>query len=84
MKMFEIYYFICDVSSSIEIFFFFFTRKIAINRENYKGQRNGGNLIEILRKKMDVEFNEIIARFNKGYFSFFGAVVSLQSLGNRV
>lgn len=37
MKMFEIYYFICDVSSSIEIFFFFFTRKIAINRENYKG-----------------------------------------------
>lgn len=33
---------------------------------------------------MDVEFNEIIARFNKGYFFFFGAVVSLQSLGNRV
>lgn len=23
MKMFEIYYFICDVSSSIEIFFFY-------------------------------------------------------------
>lgn len=71
------------VSSSNEIFFFFlYIRKIAINRENYK--RNGGNLIEILRKKMDIEFNEIIARFNKGYFSFFGAVVSLQSLGNRV
>lgn len=68
------------VSSSNEIFFFLYIRKIAINRENYK--RNGGNLIEILRKKMDIEFNEIIARFNKG--SFFGAVVSLQSLGNRV
>lgn len=27
MKMFEIYYFICDVSSSIEIFFFFFYKK---------------------------------------------------------
>lgn len=66
----------------MKFFFFLYIRKIVINRENYK--RNGGNLIEILRKKMDIEFNEIIARFNKGYFSFFGAVVSLQSLGNRV
>lgn len=28
MKMFEIYYFICDVSSSIEIFFFFLQEKL--------------------------------------------------------
>lgn len=27
MKMFEIYYFICDISSSIEIFFFFFLQE---------------------------------------------------------
>lgn len=33
MKMFEIYYFICDVSSSIEIFFFFYKKNCNKSRK---------------------------------------------------